>query len=74
MDIYPELKVDIDFDDSLVDLCRLLHRRHLSAKIRAHVDFMADRFGPRPYWDEILKTCSFLLQLISDETNILRRN
>ncbi len=25
--------------------------RHLSAKVRAFVDFMADRCGPDPYWD-----------------------
>ncbi len=27
------------------------HSRHLSPKVRAFVDFMAERFGPRPYWD-----------------------
>ncbi|HYA72750.1 MAG TPA: LysR family transcriptional regulator [Roseiarcus sp.] len=27
------------------------HSRHLSPKVRAFVDFVADRFGPRPYWD-----------------------
>jgi len=25
--------------------------RHLSPKVRALVDFLAERFGPRPYWD-----------------------
>ncbi len=25
--------------------------RHLSAKVRAFVDFMAERYGPEPYWD-----------------------
>ena len=25
--------------------------RHLSPKVRALIDFLADRFGPRPYWD-----------------------
>ncbi|HTH17480.1 MAG TPA: LysR family transcriptional regulator [Magnetospirillum sp.] len=25
--------------------------RHLSAKVRAFVDFLAERFGPVPYWD-----------------------
>jgi DNA-binding transcriptional LysR family regulator len=29
------------------------HSRHLSPKVRAFVDFLADRFGPRPYWDRI---------------------
>ena len=27
------------------------HSRHLSAKVRAFVDFLAERFGPTPYWD-----------------------
>jgi len=27
------------------------HARHLSPKVRAFVDFMASRFGARPYWD-----------------------
>ena len=27
------------------------HLRHLSPKVRAFVDFLAERFGPRPYWD-----------------------
>ena len=27
------------------------HSRHLSAKVRAFVDFLADRFGANPYWD-----------------------
>ena len=29
------------------------HSRHLSPKVRAFVDFLAERFGPRPYWDVI---------------------
>lgn len=27
------------------------HARHLSPKVRAFVDFLGARFGPRPYWD-----------------------
>ena len=27
------------------------HARHLSPKVRAFVDFLAERFGPVPYWD-----------------------
>ncbi len=27
------------------------HSRHLSPKVRAFVDFLAENFGPRPYWD-----------------------
>jgi len=27
------------------------HRGHLTPKIRAFVDFLATRFGPKPYWD-----------------------
>jgi len=30
------------------------HRRHVSAKVRAFVDYFAERFGPAPYWDEVL--------------------
>jgi DNA-binding transcriptional LysR family regulator len=26
--------------------------RHLSPKVRAAVDFLANRFGPQPYWDD----------------------
>jgi DNA-binding transcriptional LysR family regulator len=31
------------------------HSRHLSPKVRAFVDFLAARFGPRPYWDFVEK-------------------
>ncbi|HUI95380.1 MAG TPA: LysR family transcriptional regulator [Xanthobacteraceae bacterium] len=27
------------------------HARHLSPKVRAFVDFLAERYGPDPYWD-----------------------
>ncbi len=27
--------------------------RHLSAKVRAFVDFLAERLGPEPYWDSV---------------------
>lgn len=30
------------------------HSRHLSTKVRAFVDFLAERFGPDPYWDTSL--------------------
>jgi|APMI01.1.fsa_nt_gi DNA-binding transcriptional LysR family regulator len=29
------------------------HARHLSPKVRAFVDFLSERFGPRPYWDPV---------------------
>ncbi len=29
------------------------HARHLSPKVRVFIDFLAERFGPRPYWDLI---------------------
>lgn len=29
------------------------HNRHLSPKVRAFVDFLAEHIGPRPYWDLI---------------------
>jgi hypothetical protein len=31
------------------------HRRHVSAKVRAFVDYFVERFGPAPYWDEALR-------------------
>ncbi|MHB1218969.1 MAG: LysR family transcriptional regulator [Alphaproteobacteria bacterium] len=34
------------------------HSRHLSAKVRVFVDFLADRFGPSPYWDAPTKSPS----------------
>lgn len=27
------------------------HTRHLSPKVRAFIDFLGERFGPRPHWD-----------------------
>jgi DNA-binding transcriptional LysR family regulator len=27
------------------------HRRHVSPKVRAFVDYLVDHFGPKPYWD-----------------------
>lgn len=29
------------------------HRRHLPAKVRVFIDFLAESFGPEPYWDRI---------------------
>ncbi|MBE0532949.1 MAG: LysR family transcriptional regulator [Rhodospirillales bacterium] len=43
--------LDTFADDSLAIYAVYPHRRHLSAKVRAFVDFLAGRFGPRPYWD-----------------------
>jgi len=28
------------------------HRKHLSAKVRTFVDFLYDRFQPKPYWED----------------------
>lgn len=30
-------------------------RKYLSPKVRAFIDFLAERFGPEPYWDDFLK-------------------
>lgn len=30
-----------------------LSHRHLSPKVRAFIDFLLDRFGPEPYWDQV---------------------
>jgi DNA-binding transcriptional LysR family regulator len=34
------------------------HHRHLSPKVRAFVDFLAERFGPVPDWDLGLRAVS----------------
>lgn len=36
------------------------HSRHLSPKVRAFVDFMAQRFGPHPAWDDYTQGVSTL--------------
>jgi DNA-binding transcriptional LysR family regulator len=28
-----------------------LANRHVSAKVRAFIDYLLERFGPEPYWD-----------------------
>lgn len=38
-------------DSSGSDYAVYPHNRHLSAKVRAFVDFLAGRFGPVPYWE-----------------------
>jgi hypothetical protein len=30
-------------------------RKHLTAKVKAFVDFLNERYGAEPYWDEWLK-------------------
>jgi DNA-binding transcriptional LysR family regulator len=35
-----------------------LPNRHLSAKVRAFIDFLLARFGPQPYWDQIQQNLS----------------
>jgi len=41
-----------DFDDEPISIYAVYpHRRHLSPRVRAFVDFLADRFGENPYWD-----------------------
>ncbi|MCZ7563202.1 MAG: LysR substrate-binding domain-containing protein [Burkholderiales bacterium] len=32
-----------------------LSRKHLSAKVKAFIDFLAEKYGPEPYWDEWLR-------------------
>lgn len=31
-------------------------RKHLSAKVKAFIDFLAEKYGPEPYWDEWVRT------------------
>lgn len=32
------------------------HTRHLSARARAFIDFVRDRIGPKPYWEDFLES------------------
>lgn len=43
--------LDDYIEDGLAIYAVYPHRRHLSAKVRAVVDFLAVRFGAEPYWD-----------------------
>lgn len=41
-----------EYDDDLISIYAVYpHRRHLSPRVRAFVDFLAERFGENPYWD-----------------------
>lgn len=45
------------FDTDVAIYAIYPHRRHLPAKTRAFIDFLAGSFGPEPYWDKpITKT------------------
>lgn len=48
-----------DFEDDPVSVYAVYpHRRHLSTRVRAFVDFLAERFGEKPYWDQWALDCS----------------
>ena len=40
------------FDTDVAIYAVYPHRRHLPAKTRAFIDFLAESFGPEPYWDK----------------------
>ena len=42
------------FDSDVAIYAVYPHRRHLPAKTRAFIDFLAESFGPEPYWDKPL--------------------
>src|SRR3954453_8422201 len=42
------------FDTDVAIYAVYPHRRHLPAKTRALIEFLADSFGPEPYWDKPL--------------------
>jgi DNA-binding transcriptional LysR family regulator len=44
-----------NFDTGVAIYAVYPHRRHLPAKTRAFIEFLADSFGPEPYWDRIVK-------------------
>ena len=50
-----------DFEDDPITLYAVYpHRRHLSTRVRAFVDFLAERFGEKPYWDQWAAACGEL--------------
>lgn len=48
-----ELEIALaDFEDDPISVYAVYpHRRHLTTRVRAFVDFLAARFGEDPYWD-----------------------
>jgi DNA-binding transcriptional LysR family regulator len=47
------LPVLLDYESPGLEINAVyLHRKHLSAKVRTFVDFLKQRFQPRPYWDD----------------------
>lgn len=46
----------IDYEPATLDILAVYpHRKHLSAKVRTFVDFLCNRYQPRPYWDDWMK-------------------
>lgn len=46
-----------EYDDTSLSIYAVYpHTRHLSAKVRAFIDFLAERFGGEPPWDQGLAT------------------
>jgi DNA-binding transcriptional LysR family regulator len=46
-----------EYDDTSLSIYAVYpHNRHLSAKVRAFIDFLAERFGGEPPWDQGLAT------------------
>jgi DNA-binding transcriptional LysR family regulator len=41
-----------DFSSEVAIYAVYPHRRYLPAKTRVFIDFLADSFGPEPYWDK----------------------
>ena len=42
------------FDNDVAIYAVYPHRRHLPAKTRAFIDFLASSFGPEPFWDRVV--------------------
>jgi DNA-binding transcriptional LysR family regulator len=43
------------FDTDVAIYAVYPHRRHLPAKTRAFIEFLASSFGPEPFWDRVVK-------------------
>ena len=51
--VYSPVLCDFELDDPSINAVWPPNRA-LSAKVRAFVDFLSDRFGGTPYWDDAL--------------------
>lgn len=65
-----EVLAEFDGTDSSV-FAVYPQNRHLSPKVRVFVDFLAARFGPKPYWDRALSAALSAEEPAPDERSVM---